>query len=66
MRPSNPDSSTGQATSPVVIESSLLSFSSHSEREGEATPALLVEGATQAPVVDNPQIDAIITIKRVL
>jgi coproporphyrinogen III oxidase-like Fe-S oxidoreductase len=28
-------------------------FSSHSEREGEAQPALLAEGATQAPVIDE-------------
>jgi len=30
---------------------SLLSFSSHDEREGEARRALLAEGATQAPVI---------------
>ena len=30
------------------------SFSSHGEREGEARRALLAEGATQAPVIENP------------
>jgi hypothetical protein len=41
-------------------------FSSHGEREGEARRALLAEGVTQAPVIDNHHIDAIITIKRIL
>jgi len=29
-------------------------FSEHGSREGEATTALLMEGATQAPVIDYP------------
>ena len=44
----------------------LSSLTDHPFYEGEAPRALPVEGATQAPVVDNPQIDAIITTKSVL